>query len=88
MSSDVNQDFAELATQINAKLKEAAVALKEANRLKDEAKMPALIGTQWAAEEMDREERDIFNDQLDLINVRDLEIELSNAGWSTSSSYC
>ena len=86
--SDIVQDFETVAAQINAKLKEAAEALKEANRLKNEAGMPALIGTQWSAEDLNKHEREVFNDQLELIDVSSLENELCQAGWSTSSSYC
>jgi hypothetical protein len=56
------QEFQETANQINNKLKEAAAALKEANRLASEAGLPGLIYTQWtsdddsSAEEMTDEE--------------------------------
>lgn len=49
--SDLDKDFDKVAEQINAKLKEAAAALKEANRLATEAKLPALIVTQWNEDE-------------------------------------
>jgi chaperonin cofactor prefoldin len=86
--SDVEKDFSIVAEQINAKLKEAADALREANRLKDEANMPALIGAQWLAEELYGDEREAFREKVELINVRALEAQLGQAGWSTSSSYC
>jgi len=45
--SDLEKDFQETADKINAKLKEAAEALREANQLARTAKLPALIVTQW-----------------------------------------
>jgi hypothetical protein len=86
--SNLDQDFSVLAEQINAKLKEAADALREANRLKDEVNMPSLICSQWAAEDLNKDEYRKFNEKLDLIDVTALETQLSIAGWSTSSSYC
>lgn len=44
---DLENEFQKTANAINAKLQEAANALKEANRLAREAKLPALIVTQW-----------------------------------------
>lgn len=95
--SELDKDFVELATKINAKLKEAAAALKEANELADKAKLPGLINSQFIYENMrydgsSSEEintaRDEFEEKYQLIDVSDLEEELGNGGWSTSSSYC
>lgn len=94
--SQIDQDFEKIAAQINAKLKEAAEAVREANRLGDEAGLPGLIYTQWTAENLglsrrnegDRAKLEEIEEKLELINVRDLESALGGAGWSTSSSYC
>lgn len=95
--SELDKDFVKLATQINAKLKEAAAALREANELADKAKLPGLINSQFIYEDMrykgsSREEinaaRDEFEEKYQLIDVSELEDELGNGGWSTSSSYC
>ena len=105
--SEMEQDFKQVADQINLKLKEAAEALREANRLASEAGLPALIYTQWTSEddstledlseeEMEKLEEDENWDgessplkmKMDLIDVSDLESEISDGGWSTSSSYC
>jgi hypothetical protein len=45
------QEFRETADKINAKLKEAAAALEEANRLAGEAGLPSLIYTQWTSDD-------------------------------------
>ena len=101
--SDLDKDFEKIAEQINAKLSEAAAALKEANRLGKEAGLSGLISTEWAREKMhntlstqietenESEEDDLYyliEKKFELINVSSLELELENAGWSTSSSYC
>jgi hypothetical protein len=49
--SDLDKDFEKVAQQINAKIKEAAAALSEANRLADAAGLPSLIYTQWIGED-------------------------------------
>lgn len=60
--SELDQDFDQLVGQINSKVREAAIALKEANRLAREAGLDALIYTQWtddnSEEEMTDEERE------------------------------
>lgn len=101
--SDLNNDFDTLAEQINAKLKEAAAAVREANRLGDKLGLPALICTQQLYDDLVYQNRgkenplsqdDIedkmkeYEDKLEKIDVGELESALSDAGWSTSSSYC
>lgn len=105
--SQLDQDFKQVADQINAKVKEATEALREANRLASEAGLPALIYTQWTSEDdttlddlSEEEAQKLEEDEewdgessplkmkMDLIDVSDLESELCDAGWSTSSSYC
>jgi hypothetical protein len=48
--SNLEQDFEESVAKINSKLKEATMALREANRLAKEAGLPSLIYTQWTSE--------------------------------------
>jgi hypothetical protein len=81
-------DFEETASQINRKLKEAATALKEANRLATEAKLEGLIDSMWLRDDMTGNDYEEFQQKIDLIDVSELEGELESAGWSTSSSYC
>lgn len=56
--SDLDEDFDQVAGRINAKLREAATALKEANRLADEAGLPGLIYTQWTDDDSENEMTD------------------------------
>src|SRR5271166_3996364 len=105
--SEIDQQFKAAAEQINAKLREAAAALREANKLANAAGLPCLIYTQWTSEDdstMDNlsdEERQALEDdeewdgessplkmKVDMLDVSELEGEISSAGWSTSSSYC
>jgi hypothetical protein len=48
--SELDSNFEALVVQINAKLKEATDALREANKLADKARLPSLIYTQWLSE--------------------------------------
>lgn len=86
----LDKDFQHIADQINQHLKTAAAALKKANQLKDKANMEALISPYGLIEclGLDEEQVELFRKQTKLINVRDLEKEIQEAGWSTSSSYC
>lgn len=51
MSTAIEKDFEATAAKINAKLKEAAAALGEANELAAQAGLPGLIYTQWIGED-------------------------------------
>lgn len=53
--SELDQDFEQVADKINAKIAEAAAALKEANRLADEAGLEGLIYTQWTDDNSESE---------------------------------
>ena len=101
--NDLEQDFAKTAELINAKIKEAVAALREVNRLADEAGLPSLIYTQYIEEYDDITEAELklleededwdgestpLKMKLNMIDVSDLEGEIESAGWSTSSSYC
>lgn len=101
--SELNEDFQKVVEQINAKLKEAAEALREANRLGSEAGLDGLIFTQFSKDDIRHSNRyaepplDKFQleDKIaeeeakyELIDTSDLEAAMGNAGWNTSSSYC
>lgn len=97
--SDLEQTWEEVAAQINAKLKEAAALIHQANELSAKANVPALINTQWLRDNISYDEPNLTREQLttrtkevsekiELIDVGDLENELGQAGWSTSASYC
>lgn len=101
--SELDKDFDQVVLQINSKLKEAAEAINEANRLSGAIGLPALIYTQWLRDDAhmdnrrsggirDKDEIDAELDELqvklDKIDVRELESALGQGGWSTSSSYC
>lgn len=97
--SELETNFNEAVEKINLKLKEAAAALREANRLSEEVGLPALIYTQFISENYKYHHRDvsrdelralseIWSEQLQKIDVSELEGEMSDAGWNPSSSYC
>jgi hypothetical protein len=101
--SELEQDFDKTVEQINAKLKEAAAAVREANELAAKAGLDGLIFTQfdrddirqsnrYADEPLDKyaleEKIEAEEQKYEAIKVRDLESALGSAGWSTSSSYC
>lgn len=96
--SDLEKDFEETAAKINAKIKEAADALAEANRLADEAGLCGLIYTQWTRDNLEWDQKlrgealdakcEELEEKCGLIDVGPLEAEMANGGWSTSSSYC
>jgi archaellum component FlaC len=101
--SDLEQDFDQVAAQINAKLKEAADAINEANRLSETINLPSLIYSQWLRDDLYYQnknsdtpkskeevqaELDELQEKLEKIDVRPLESALGQGGWSTSSSYC
>lgn len=93
--SKLEKDFEKAAKKINAKLKEAAKALKEANQIADKAGYNGLILTNWNPERNavdDAEDYDAAYEALEakynLIDVGALEEAMSEGGWSPSSSYC
>lgn len=85
--SEIDEEFKKIADQINLKLKEATVLLKEVNELKLKAGLEAIIYNDYIRNEED-ENGNAVSFKLDLIKVSDFETELEMAGWSTSSSYC
>lgn len=74
--TELDQDFAKVAEQINVKIKEAALALQEANRLANEAGIPSLIYTQWT------------NDAtaLDDLSEEELKVLEANEEWDGEST--
>jgi chaperonin cofactor prefoldin len=100
---EIENDFAKVAEEINLKLKEAAKALHEANKLADDAGVPSLFFSQFTRDDMRDSNRyadpplskEDLNDKMDeleyklkLINVKEFEREMNQAGWNSSSSYC
>lgn len=97
--SNIDKEFEETVKKINLKLKEAADALKEANRLSLNADLPGLIYTRSTRAELDYYNQDLTHEELDekakelqeklsLIDYYELEAEISCSGWITSSNYC
>jgi len=101
--SELDQDFNSLVEQINAKIKESAAALQEANALATKAGLPTLFYSQFTRENMQYDNRYAepplskeelnekcreIEDKLNLIDVGPLEAAMGDGGWSTSSSYC
>lgn len=101
--SDLEQDFESIVAQINAKIKESAAALKQANELATKAGLSTLIYSQFIREDMQYNNRyaeppltkeeitekcEELEAKLSHIDVGPLEAELGDGGWSTSSSYC
>lgn len=88
MSDHLDEEFKEVAAKINAKLAEAAAALREANVLKDRVGLDMLFQGAYSTDGMSRAKADKFLAMVKEIDVEDLEAQISDAGWSTSSSYC
>lgn len=101
--SELEQDFDKAAEEINAKLAEAAKALKEAVRLAGQAGFPGLIFTQFTKEDLEWQNRNSDNpipeEELDekiedlealmqKIDVSEIESAIESGGWQTSSAYC
>jgi hypothetical protein len=99
--SELEKDFEKTIVKINEKLQEAAKALKKANTLAGKIGFKhGLIFGSWAKEyelneleksqDEDSEEDpyDILQKKYEQIDVSALEEAMSEAGWSSSSSYC
>ena len=85
--SDLNKEFEKVAKQINQKIKEAALAMKEANKLAKKAGIPGLT-LHAAPNGLDDDKLEELESKIQLINVHPLFGELDKAGWSTSSLNC
>ncbi len=88
--SDLEKSWEETAKEVNAKLKEATEALKEANRLAEEAGVESLIVTQYTYDWLGSKKTEELREKLKLVKeaVREFESAVDDSGWSTSSSYC
>ena len=99
--SELEKDFKKTIVKINEKLQEAAKALKKANTLAGKIGFKhGLIPGSWAkayelnelekSQDEDSEEvpYDILRKKYEQIDVSALEEAMSEAGWSSSSSYC
>lgn len=84
--SELDKDFQKLAKQINQKIKEAAAAMKEANKLVKKAGLPGM--TLYAAPRMSDEELEDLESKIVEIDPYPLFRELDKAGWSSSSLNC
>lgn len=85
--TDIETDYEELAAQINAKIKEAAAAMKEANKLAKAAGINSLTYDEYgdSSDDVSEEALEEFRDN---INIYPLFNELDQAGWRTSSIGC
>ena len=95
--STLDQEFQETVEQVNAKLDEAAKALKEAAKLAKKAGFKhGIIFSQWAREnegiDWSAEDADdkymALEEKYGMIDVSALEGAMEEAGWQPSSSYC
>lgn len=94
MSNKVETDFKALAEQVNAKIKEAAAAMAEVNKLTKAAGVRLNIdeyndeaNDEWEnLSEEEQEKADEF--RYELVNITPLFDEIDAAGWRTSSIGC
>jgi hypothetical protein len=86
--NELEVDYQSLANQINAKIQEAAEAMKAANALAKAAGFKAITIDQYSDEEMDEEELEKTESLGDLVDIYPLFNELDEAGWRTSSIGC
>jgi hypothetical protein len=82
----IENEYKELADQINAKIKEAAAAMKEANKLAKDAGFTPLTLDEWKKSNG----MDDYHGLKDIIEVDPYPLfhELDEAGWQTSSIGC
>jgi hypothetical protein len=89
--SNLEQDFDKIAEQINAKIQEAADALKEVNRLASEANLKAVHFNPYVGFDdyaIKKEELHYHQEMIDRIDFSPLLAEMDRAGWVTSSFDC
>lgn len=88
--NELEKSWEESASQIARKLTEATEALRAANRLASEAGVQSFIVTQWTYDDLGAEKAKELGEKLKAIRsvVSELESEINDAGWSTSSAYC
>jgi hypothetical protein len=85
--NELEVDYQSLADQINAKIQEAAEAMKAANALAKEAGIKAMAIGPYD-DDMDEEESEKVEVLSDLVDIYPLFRELDEAGWRTSSIGC
>jgi hypothetical protein len=85
--SELDKDFQKLVKQINQKIKDASLAMKEANKLVKKAGMPGMT-LHAAPNGLSDEELDELESKVIEIDIYPLFRELDKAGWSTSSLNC
>ena len=84
--SDMETDYTELCEKINAKILEAAAAMKAANKLAKDAGVSSLTYDEYRYDDEDRNE--VPEEILEGVNISPLFNELDKAGWRTSSIGC
>lgn len=85
----LEQDYSKVAKEINAKIKEAAKAMKAANKIAKKAGLEILTTSpRWVCEENSEEEIEALEEKVGAIDFYPLFEELQIAGWSTSSMSC
>jgi hypothetical protein len=83
--TDMETDYTELCEKINAKILEAAAAMKAANKLAKDAGVSSLTYDEYNDEYNDEE---VPEKILEGVNIYPLFNELDKAGWRTSSIGC
>lgn len=92
--SEIEKNYKAVAKEINAKIKEAAAAMKEANKLAQKAGLSGLTSDPYGdnydedGDPLSDEEVEELEEISDLINISPLFNELDKAGWRTSSIGC
>ena len=93
--SKLEKEFKEVRKKINAKIKEAAKALSEANKIAKDAGIDYLTTTPpWMYNEYSEEEMEALRDKLGHYNdptsvsFRELFSALEESGWTPSSMRC
>src|SRR5271166_4981957 len=94
----MSEQFKMYVDELNGKIAIAVEAMKEVNRIKELAGLPALINNEYTRESFERPAKtasegpydwyDRVSEMFNLVKKGGLESEFEKAGWSTSSSYC
>lgn len=70
------------------KIKEAAEAMKTANKLATDAGLSGLTLNEYSYDDLDKDQIEAMDEFCSLINETPLFNELDEAGWQTSSIGC
>jgi hypothetical protein len=84
--SELEVDFKQVAKEINAKIKEATKAMKEANAIAKKAGIKSLTYNEY--DDLSEEEQEADEEFWAEIDIYPLFGELDKAGWQTSSIGC